>query len=417
MARPDSAFMPRYRSEGSRPTISDCVRVRKPTYSSGRSAGSGAQVTGSAGATDEPTAPRGADRGPPSARTRRTRGRRVRCRRGCRAVGGVASSPARVHDGGVRSRRFRCSGGLVTASVVVLVLGGCSVGGEAGPTARPSASDQVALDQALRAAAWANDAPTARRLVAQGADVDAKDETQQSAYLIATSEGYLDLLELALASGADVDAKDSWNGTGLIRAAERGHHLVVGRLLRAGIDKDHVNRIGYQAVHEAVWFGADAPDELATVQVLVAGGVELGRPSVTEGLTPCRWRASGVTAHCERVLSAAEGHRPSSEPDAALLAAAAAGDADAVALALRDGARLEAARRVGADGAAAGVRGGPRRGGAGAGGDGGRPRRPRRPARHAVAGHRGHGERGDAGGAAAGVARPRGWSTGSAGCR
>ena len=138
--------------------------------------------------------------------------------------------------------------------MVVLVLGGCSVGGEAGPTARPSASDQVALDEALRDAAWANDVPTARRLVEQGADVDAKDETQQSAYLIATSEGYLDLLELALASGADVDAKDSWNGTGLIRAAERGHHLVVGRLLRAGIDKDHVNRIGYQAVHEAVWF-------------------------------------------------------------------------------------------------------------------------------------------------------------------
>ena len=79
-----------------------------------------------------------------------------------------------------------------------------------------------------------------------------------------------------LAAGADVDAKDSWNGTGLIRAAERGHHLVVGRLLRAGIDKDHVNRIGYQALHEAVWFGADAAPELATVQVLVAGGVELG---------------------------------------------------------------------------------------------------------------------------------------------
>ena len=83
---------------------------------------------------------------------------------------------------------------------------------------------------------------------------------------------------------ADIDAKDSWNGTGLIRAAERGHHLVVGRLLRAGIDKDHVNRIGYQAVHEAVWFGADAADEVATVQVLVAGGVDLGRPSVTERL-------------------------------------------------------------------------------------------------------------------------------------
>ena len=84
-----------------------------------------------------------------------------------------------------------------------------------------------------------------------------------------------------MAAGADVDAKDSWNGTGLIRAAERGHHLVAGRLLRAGIDKDHVNRIGYQALHEAVWFGGDAAAEVATVQVLVAGGFAFGRPSVT----------------------------------------------------------------------------------------------------------------------------------------
>lgn len=225
--------------------------------------------------------------------------------------------------------------------MLVAALVGCTVGEEQGPT-RPSGTGQAALDAALRDAAWANDVAGARALVARGADVDAEDETQQSAYLVATSEGHLDLLELALAAGADVDAKDSWNGTGLIRAAERGHHLVVGRLLRAGIDKDHVNRIGYQAVHEAVWFGADAPAELATVQVLVAGGVELGRPSVTEGLTPLQMARERGYRTLTRVLTAADGHRPSSDPDAVLLAAAGSGDADSVALALRDGARLEA---------------------------------------------------------------------------
>ena len=159
---------------------------------------------------------------------------------------------------------------------------------DAAPT-RPSVgatqlrTAQAALDEALRDAAWANDVEAARRLVARGADVDAEDDTQQSAYLVATSEGHLELLEVTLEAGADVGAKDSWNGTGLIRAAERGHDLVVGRLLRAGIDHDHVNRIGYQAVHEAVWFGADAAYELATLQVLVAGGVELDRPPSRKG--------------------------------------------------------------------------------------------------------------------------------------
>ena len=60
------------------------------------------------------------------------------------------------------------------------------------------------------------------------------------------------------------------------RAAERGHHLVVGRLLRAGIDKDHVNRIGYQAVHEAVWFGADGSVEVGR-KALRRRSVEPGR--------------------------------------------------------------------------------------------------------------------------------------------
>ena len=77
----------------------------------------------------------------------------------------------------------------------------------------------------LVAAAYGNHLETARLLVDAGADVNVQDETQQSAYLIATSEVGDDprLLELTLEHGAKVNAKDSYNGTGLIRAAERGY--------------------------------------------------------------------------------------------------------------------------------------------------------------------------------------------------
>lgn len=44
------------------------------------------------------------------------------------------------------------------------------------------------LDQKLIAAAYANDVDAARELIEAGADVNAKDESVQSAYLIATSE-------------------------------------------------------------------------------------------------------------------------------------------------------------------------------------------------------------------------------------
>ncbi|MER7072290.1 ankyrin repeat domain-containing protein [Terrabacter sp. NPDC000476] len=212
-------------------------------------------------------------------------------------------------------------------------------------TAPPSSvgtAQRARLDAALRDAAWRDDLAAARALVERGADVDAKDDTQQSAYLIAASEGRLGLLRLALAHGARVDDKDSWNGTALIRAAERGHAAVVGELLRAGIDRDHVNRIGYQAVHEAVWLGRDTQRYVDTVRVLVAGGAELVRRSRDEQLTPLEMARERGFDRLTGVLVRATSDKPVADLDAALLAAAARGDADGVALALRAGADLEA---------------------------------------------------------------------------
>ena len=211
------------------------------------------------------------------------------------------------------------------------------------PSSTPlTAAGQARLDQQLRDAAWKNDVKAARALIAKGADVNAKDSTVQSAYLIATSEGYLDLLRLTLEHKATVNDKDSWNGTGLIRAAERGHYLVVGELLQAGIERDHVNRIGYQALHEAVWLGRNSAAYVDTVRVLVAGGVQLTRPSGTEKLTPLEMAKERGHDRLERVLVKATGADKIANPDAELLRAAEAGDADRVALALRAGADLEA---------------------------------------------------------------------------
>ena len=210
------------------------------------------------------------------------------------------------------------------------------------PDRTPGPDEQAVLDERLRDAAWADDVATARRLVARGADVNAVDDTVQSAYLIATSEGHLELLRLTLRHGARVDAKDSWNGTGLIRAAERGHALVVGELLRAGIDRDHVNRIGYQAIHEAVWLGEDTAAYATTVRVLAAGGVRLDLRSPSAGLTPREMARERGYAGLERILTRVTTAPRPSDPDAALLRAAASGDADGVAVALRAGADLEA---------------------------------------------------------------------------
>lgn len=239
-------------------------------------------------------------------------------------------------------------GSLLVGVLTVAVLAGCTAqpmtsgpgSGSDGGSSRADAA-QSRLDEALREAAWQNDTATASRLIAEGADVDAKDETQQSAYLIATSEGYLELLRMTLDAGALVDDKDSWNGTGLIRAAERGHGYVVGELLQAGIDRDHINRIGYQAIHEAVIFGEDTDSYALTVRALIAGGAELDRASGSEGLTPREMAVDRGFETLEGILVHAESAVPPADPNAALLEVARRGDADAAAIAIRAGADLE----------------------------------------------------------------------------
>ena len=140
---------------------------------------------------------------------------------------------------------------------------------------------------ALVAAAYGNNVDVARSLIEAGADVNVKDERQQSAYLIATSEVGDDprLLELTLANGADVDAKDSYNGTGLIRAADRGHVRIVERLLEMEVEIDHVNRLGWTALLEAIILGGGDRGHTEVVRLLVEAGAEVNLAD-GHGVTP-----------------------------------------------------------------------------------------------------------------------------------
>ncbi len=202
----------------------------------------------------------------------------------------------------------------------------------------------AALNARLIDAAWDNDVDRAGRLIRAGADVNAKDDTEQSAYLISTSEGYLRLLNLTLRHGADVDSKDSYNGTGLIRAAERGHAGVVGRLLQTDVEVDHVNRLGWTALHEAIILGEDTPEYHDTVRLLAAAGADMSLPSRTDGVLPlqhARSRGFDVAAGTLRRATRARG-LTRAQARVRLLHAARQGRADAVVVALRAGAPLEA---------------------------------------------------------------------------
>lgn len=205
----------------------------------------------------------------------------------------------------------------------------------------PDPAEQRALNTKLIEAAWDDDVPRARRLIRRGADVDWRDDSAQNAFLIAASEGYLDLLELTVRSGADVRLHDSFDGTAIIRAAERGHWDIVGRLLRTPLraQLDHVNNLGWVALHEAIILGEATPDDLTTVRVLVAGGADLTVPTERGGMTALEHARAKGQGPVVRTLERAQ-PEPPADPDAALLEAARAGDADGAAIAIRAGADL-----------------------------------------------------------------------------
>lgn len=138
---------------------------------------------------------------------------------------------------------------------------------------------------ALIAAAYVNRVDIAQALIEAGADVNTQDRTRQSAYLISTSDGFADLLRLTLRHGADVRSTDSYNGTGLIRAADRGHVEVIRELLKTNIAIDHVNRLGWTALLEAIILGDGGERHTEVVGMLIAAGANINLADGS-GVTP-----------------------------------------------------------------------------------------------------------------------------------
>ena len=162
---------------------------------------------------------------------------------------------------------------------------------------------------ALVAAAYGAHLEVARVLLAAGSDVNVQDDTRQSAYLIATSEigdseRALEFLRLVLSSGADVHGLDSYNGTGLIRAADRGFVEIVRELLKTSIVVDHVNRLGWTAILEAIILGTGDPKRMEVVRLLVDAGANVNLAD-RNGVSPIQHARSKGYSGMASILEAA----------------------------------------------------------------------------------------------------------------
>lgn len=119
----------------------------------------------------------------------------------------------------------------------------------------------------------------ARALIDAGADVNAKDGIQDSAFLYAGAEGLDEILRMTIEAGADVKSTNRYGGTALIPASEHGHVSTVKILIAAGVPVDHVNKLGWTAMHEAIILNDGGPDQVETVRLLLEAGAD---PDITE---------------------------------------------------------------------------------------------------------------------------------------
>ncbi|MFZ4862876.1 ankyrin repeat domain-containing protein [Sphingobacterium sp. Mn56C] len=131
----------------------------------------------------------------------------------------------------------------------------------------------------LMMATYKNNTEMATFLIQAGADPNLQDDIQNSPFLYAAASGYLELVQLFLNHGARFDVFNRYGGTGLIPAAEKGHIDVVRLLCTIkGFPINHVNRLGWTALMEAVVLGTGGEIHTEIVNTLLQAGADPNIP-------------------------------------------------------------------------------------------------------------------------------------------
>ena len=182
----------------------------------------------------------------------------------------------------------------------------------------PPSAEELKRYTGLHQAAARGDAAEITRLLARGADPEARDGHDRTPLHVAAHGSHVDAAGALVRGGAQPNALDAqrydiitiaavkddlamlrtaltlgtsprnvtspYDGTALIAAAHLGHDGVVRELIEAGAPLDHVNNLGWTAVIEAVILGDGGRRHVATLRALVDAGANVGLPD-RQGVT------------------------------------------------------------------------------------------------------------------------------------
>jgi len=153
--------------------------------------------------------------------------------------------------------------------IAVFTIFGCATTPQhVAPSQLREANEAAMRAELLEKAAFNGNLPEVQRLIAEGADVNAKPSNVYPALVSASMRCHKEVVELLLAKGADVSAKAN-DGRALVFALENGCTPIVQLLIASGAD---VNARGEG--HTALIF-ASVYGNAETVQLLIAKGADV----------------------------------------------------------------------------------------------------------------------------------------------
>lgn len=130
-----------------------------------------------------------------------------------------------------------------------------------------------------------NHVAIAKALLAAGANINAQAANRDTPWLLAGAAGRAEIVAAMIPLKPDLTIRNRYGGNALIPACERAHVETVKLLLGSGIDLDHVNDLGWTCLLEIVILGDGGPRHQEVAKLVLEAGAD---PSLADkdGVSP-----------------------------------------------------------------------------------------------------------------------------------